>query len=123
MTDRDYLDFQNAIDLAEFREEFRPAGSGPLGLMRIVYNLCTKLAEAKGWDLEAALPEALEQLRVKHAQREAQRAQEQAEDLRLKRERHIRNYTKKHGHAPPSEQDRTNALAKLSPVERKALGL
>lgn len=117
------LDFKNAVDLADFREGFVPRGSGPLGLMKIIYALCTKLAEAKGWDLEAALPAALEQRKTRFAQEEAERARNAAEQAKVEQAKRTRNYIKKHGHMPPTQADRDSALAKLTPLERKALGL
>lgn len=54
---------KTALDLAYLREYYRPVGSGPLGCMRVIFDLCTLIGKERGWDLEAAVPEALEKMR------------------------------------------------------------
>lgn len=117
------LETSSPIELAMFRESMRPMGSGPLGMMRIAYELCNKLAEAKGWDLDSVLPEALELREERFKQQEEERAREHEAARQADLAKRTANYIKKHGHAPPTQADRDSALAKLTPMERKALGL
>ncbi len=98
-TTADKFDFQTAVDLADFREGFRPVGSGPLGVMRVAFDLCTLLAKERGWDLEAVLPESIEQRRVRYEKLLAEQAQESEARRQAEHDRRIKNYIKKHGPA------------------------
>lgn len=116
------LEFKTAIELADFREGFR---HGDYGLSKYIFALCTKLGEAKGWDLEAVLPEALlvreERFRLQDLER-TQRFMEEREQARKRKEA---RYIKKYGKPIPKSPDsiRKSALQKLSNEERQALGL
>jgi len=39
------------VKLAKLRRQFRPCGSGPLGVMRVAVEFMEAFAEEKGWDL------------------------------------------------------------------------
>jgi len=47
------LDLSSPEALASLRYSYRPVGSGPLGLMRVIVTLVEALAEAKGWDIDS----------------------------------------------------------------------
>ena len=38
--------------IAELRMRYQPVGSGPLHVMRVVFELCEDIAADKGWDLD-----------------------------------------------------------------------
>lgn len=98
------FDFKNAVDLADFREGFRPTGSGPLGVMRVAFDLCTLLAKDRGWDLDAALPEANKQRKIRFELEIMEMAKRLLVEQAKKQEKRIKNYIKKHGVPPPTHK-------------------
>lgn len=121
-TKSDFLEVElsSPVELADFREYFRSSSNFA---SRVVFKLCDELAKERGWDLEAAMPEAIAQREARFAKEDAERKAKREAEEEAQYERRVKNYVKKHGHAPPTQADKDAALAKLTPIERKALGL
>lgn len=117
------LELSSAIELADFREGFRYSDINTFAC-RSAFALCNAVAELKGWDLDALIPE----VNVRRAERERQHRERIAIEAKDRAEqdaaRRLKNYVKKYGHPPPSANDiRQMALGKLTAEERKVLGV